>query len=390
MSERATRGAGKAFNQPARYVEAVRRLHDHGIRVLGCFAFGLDGDDASVFERTVELADRARIDIVRYAIVTPLPGTRLLADLEAQGRIVERDWERYDTEHVVFRPAGMTARQLHEGYRWAYRQTYRAGSIWRRLGRAELHAGDAGRQPGLPPHRLRAGAGAVRSDMDAEIRRARAFIWLVDYLLPLPLTAAMYLAWRARTGSPAFAAYTLLLGLAFGYVVPGIGTNLLGLWRFSGPLRVGNFFLHHGFMYAPWLSLTLYVTWGEWGAPGPARALTVLASAALAQGLVSSLHDVAGLKAGAIEIFTARAAAGRSPEAIVLEYGPIGFGLFGAAYALSCLLARGELLAGPGPGRFALLVGGGVLMMGLTGLPYVVKERRFIGAARRTPRRPPG
>ena len=57
VSERATRGAGKGFNQPARYVEAVRRLHDHGIRVLGCFAFGLDGDDASVFERTVALAN---------------------------------------------------------------------------------------------------------------------------------------------------------------------------------------------------------------------------------------------------------------------------------------------------------------------------------------------
>jgi len=133
VNEGATRGAAKGFNQPARYVEAVARLHDHGVRVLGCFAFGLDGDDASVFERTVELADRARIDIVRYSIVTPLPGTRLLADLEAQGRIVDRDWERYDTEHAVFRPAGMTAQQLHDGYRWAYRQTYRAGSIWRRL-----------------------------------------------------------------------------------------------------------------------------------------------------------------------------------------------------------------------------------------------------------------
>lgn len=133
VNEGANRGAAKGFNHPARYVESVQRLHDQGIRVLGCFAFGLDGDDASVFERTVELADRARIDIVRYAIVTPLPGTRLLADLETQGRITDRDWERYDTEHVVFRPAGMTAQQLHDGYRWAYRQTYRAGSIWRRL-----------------------------------------------------------------------------------------------------------------------------------------------------------------------------------------------------------------------------------------------------------------
>lgn len=226
--------------------------------------------------------------------------------------------------------------------------------------------------------------------MDAELRRARAFVWLVDYLLPLPMTVAMYLLWEARTGSPAFAAYTLALGLAFGYLVPGVGTNLLGLWRFSGPLRVGNYFLHHGFMYAPWLSLTLYVTWGEWGPGGLVQAATTVASAALAQGLVSSLHDIAGIKAGSIEIFTDRALAGRSPEAVVMEYGPIGFGLFGAAYAASCLFAREEVVAGASPGRFALLVSGGVLLMGLTGLPYVWKERAHIGAAGRTPRLPRG
>jgi hypothetical protein len=226
--------------------------------------------------------------------------------------------------------------------------------------------------------------------MDAELRRARAFTWLVDYLLPLPMTVVMYLLWEARTGSAAFAAYTIALGLAFGYVVPGIGTNLLGLWRFTGPLRVGNYFLHHGFMYAPWLSLTLYATWGEQGTGGLVPALTTVASAGLAQGLVSSLHDVAGIKAGSIEIFTDRALAGRAPEAVVLEYGPIGFGLFGAAYAASCLYARAEVAAGAGPGRLALLVSGGVLLMGLTGLPYVWKERRHIGAAGRTPRLPRG
>jgi hypothetical protein len=226
--------------------------------------------------------------------------------------------------------------------------------------------------------------------MEAEVRRARAFVWLIDYVLPLPLTAVMYQLWVARTGSPAFAGYTLALGLAFGYVVPGIGTNVLGLWRFTGPLRVGNYFLHHGFMYAPYLSLTLYATWGGWSglaAPGAAQVATTVVSAGLMQALLSTLHDVAGVKSGQIEIFSARAETRRSAEEIVLEYGPMGFGLFGAAYSASCLWAWGELLAGVGAGRFALLVAAGVGAMGATGIPYVVGMRRYIGAARRTPRR---
>ncbi len=222
--------------------------------------------------------------------------------------------------------------------------------------------------------------------MDRERARARIFILLVDWILPFPLTAALYFLWAAREGAP-FAAYTLALGLAFGYVVPAIGTNLLGLWRFNGPFRAGEYFFHHGFLYAPYLSLTLYVTWGLRGALGAGGVAAVAVAAAVVQAFLSCLHDIQGVRSGAIEIFNAKAEAGRSPEAIVLDYGPIGFALFGASYAACCLFAHEALPRAATPATFAALVAAGVTIMGATGIPYIVKERRFIGAARRTPRR---
>lgn len=63
----------------------------------------------------------------------------------------------------------------------------------------------------------------------------RRVVYVLDFYLPFPLTALMFWLWWIRTGSAAFAAYTIAAGLVFGYLVPGIGTNLLGLWRFSGP-----------------------------------------------------------------------------------------------------------------------------------------------------------
>ncbi len=42
----------KAWSKPARYIEAIKKLHDHGIAINGCFVFGLDGDDPRIFERT--------------------------------------------------------------------------------------------------------------------------------------------------------------------------------------------------------------------------------------------------------------------------------------------------------------------------------------------------
>jgi radical SAM superfamily enzyme YgiQ (UPF0313 family) len=126
-------GAGKTFNRPAAYADAIRVLHDNGIKILGCFVFGFDGDDESVFDRTVEFIEKNHIDIVRFSIVTPLPGTALYRDLASQGRILERNWELFDTEHVVFRPALLRPERLEEGLRMAYRRSYSLPSVFRRL-----------------------------------------------------------------------------------------------------------------------------------------------------------------------------------------------------------------------------------------------------------------
>jgi hypothetical protein len=51
--------------------------------------------------------------------------------MEAAGRIVTRDWDLYDTRHVVYRPARLTPEALKAGYDHAYREFYRWSSIAR-------------------------------------------------------------------------------------------------------------------------------------------------------------------------------------------------------------------------------------------------------------------
>ena len=121
------------------YDAAVRRLHDLGVMVNGAFVFGMDHDDPSVFARTVEWAVSLGIETATFHILTPYPGTRLERRLQAESRITSRDWDRYDTRHAVFRPAGMTAAELEAGYRHAYRDFY----SWRNIARASFAHGDA-------------------------------------------------------------------------------------------------------------------------------------------------------------------------------------------------------------------------------------------------------
>ena len=123
----------KRFNDPERYAEVVEKLHVRRIALQGCFVFGLDGDTPDTFLKTAKFAVEAKIDLPRFAIVTPFPGTELFCRFEREGRIISRNWELYDGQHVVFEPAQMNVEQLQRGTESAWKYTYRWTNIARRL-----------------------------------------------------------------------------------------------------------------------------------------------------------------------------------------------------------------------------------------------------------------
>jgi radical SAM superfamily enzyme YgiQ (UPF0313 family) len=125
------RAQRKTHNLHRSYRAAVRRLHDLGVMINGSFVFGMDEDDAMVFDCAVEWAIEQGIETATFHILTPYPGTALYRRLAAQGRITTTNWDLYDTRHAVFRPARMTAEALEAGYWRAYRDFYRWGSIFR-------------------------------------------------------------------------------------------------------------------------------------------------------------------------------------------------------------------------------------------------------------------
>ncbi len=113
------------------YGTAIRRLHDLGVMVNASFVFGLDDDDSTVFDRTVEWAVQQSIETATFHILTPYPGTVLHQRLQAEGRITIHNWDRYDTRHVVYRPLKMNPDTLEAGYWRAYREFYQWRSIFK-------------------------------------------------------------------------------------------------------------------------------------------------------------------------------------------------------------------------------------------------------------------
>jgi radical SAM superfamily enzyme YgiQ (UPF0313 family) len=125
------RDSNKKQNLARDYSAVARRLSDLGVMINGSFVFGMDDDGPDVFDRTVEWAVKNGITTSTFHIQTPYPGTRLYKTLAAAGRITSHDWDRYDTRHVVYQPARLTADELEAGYHRAYREFYGWGNIAR-------------------------------------------------------------------------------------------------------------------------------------------------------------------------------------------------------------------------------------------------------------------
>lgn len=134
FSEQNLKQSNKNQNLKHDYEAAVRRLHSLGIKINGSFVFGLDEDDDTVFERTVEWGVKNAITTATYHVLTPYPGTQLFKDLEQDGRILTRNWDLYDTRNVVYRSKNISAEALKAGYDWAYREFY----SWRNIARGSL------------------------------------------------------------------------------------------------------------------------------------------------------------------------------------------------------------------------------------------------------------
>jgi radical SAM superfamily enzyme YgiQ (UPF0313 family) len=133
ISPQNLRNSHKGFNAPERFAKAVALLHQHGIALQGCFVFGLDHDEPDVFLKTAEFAVEAKIDLPRFAIVTPFPNTQLYKRLLGEGRILTKNWELYDGQHVVFRPAKLSVEELQFGTEAAWKHAYSIRSIARRV-----------------------------------------------------------------------------------------------------------------------------------------------------------------------------------------------------------------------------------------------------------------
>lgn len=114
----------KKINNVEKYREIVKKFHDNKISVLGHFIVGGDYDTKESLSNMLDLIDELGIDLPRFTILTPFPGTQFYKEMEKENRIITTDTDLYDTEHVVFKPKNMTPDELQRIYLKIKKEAY--------------------------------------------------------------------------------------------------------------------------------------------------------------------------------------------------------------------------------------------------------------------------
>ena len=139
ISQASMNDVSKGFNRVDQYARVIERIHAHGIAVQAGIVFGFDHDTPSVFEETLGFLEAAGVQNATFNILTPFPGTPLHKRLEAEGRILTRDWSKYNGRaDVVFRPRHMSPEALLAGYQHVNRRFYSCRSMCQRLSRSRV------------------------------------------------------------------------------------------------------------------------------------------------------------------------------------------------------------------------------------------------------------
>jgi radical SAM superfamily enzyme YgiQ (UPF0313 family) len=129
LSPASLAGIGKKINVINEYEAVIRKIHSYNIGIHGCFIFGLDDDDEDIFKRTVRFAQKTRLESAQFSFATPHPGTTLYKSLDEAGRIVSKDWSKYNDE-IVFLPKPFSREILQKGHDWASPEFYSLPSIF--------------------------------------------------------------------------------------------------------------------------------------------------------------------------------------------------------------------------------------------------------------------
>lgn len=124
---------GKKVNLRHDYADSIKKIQSYGILVHSSFIVGYDFDTEEEIEELGRFIEETRLLMPLINILTPFPGTRLFERLEKEGRLLHKEWSKFDAQQVVFKPSLMTPDELLNAHRKLLKKVYSFDAIYDKL-----------------------------------------------------------------------------------------------------------------------------------------------------------------------------------------------------------------------------------------------------------------
>ena len=125
--------SNKVFNRPELYKNAIEVFHKYNLYVNGFIIVGMDYDTKESLLNIPNMVEYLHLDLAKFALLTPMPNSELYKKLDKEGRILSKNWNLYDQNHVVFQPKNMTPEELTEIYLYIWNETFRLPRLYKRI-----------------------------------------------------------------------------------------------------------------------------------------------------------------------------------------------------------------------------------------------------------------
>ena len=110
------------------YKQVIDAFHAHGIGVLGAFILGNDHESPNYYKEMARFLVYSGIDVVQLSVLTPLPGTAFMNQVEEEGRLLynnfPEDWDKYRLSYVVQKPQGLEPETIYTGNNYIKSRLY--------------------------------------------------------------------------------------------------------------------------------------------------------------------------------------------------------------------------------------------------------------------------
>jgi len=122
----------KRQNRSRDLIADVKRIQRAGLEVQGGFIVGFDNDPPAIFQRQIDFIQKSGIVTAMVGLLQAVPGTKLHARLEAQGRLLGEPTGDNVDGTMNFIPR-MNRETLRDGYRRLMDHLYAPGPYYRRI-----------------------------------------------------------------------------------------------------------------------------------------------------------------------------------------------------------------------------------------------------------------